>query len=63
MSKEISLNNKISIIIPIYNIENLLNQMLESIKAQTYENLEIILINDEDVLSFNFLQVILACIL
>ena len=40
------MNDKISIIIPIYNIENLLDQMIKSIIFQTYKNLEIILVND-----------------
>lgn len=38
--------NKISIIIPIFNVENYLSQCLESVISQTYKNLEIILIND-----------------
>ena len=38
--------NKISIIIPIYNVEQYLPQCLDSIINQTYKNLEIILIND-----------------
>ena len=38
--------NKISIIVPIYNIEKYLEQCLESIIAQTYTNLEIILVDD-----------------
>ncbi len=37
---------KISIIIPIYNIEKYLERMLDSILNQTYKNLEIILIDD-----------------
>ncbi|MCS0826785.1 glycosyltransferase family 2 protein [Cytobacillus firmus] len=37
---------KISIIVPIYNVEEYLNRCLDSIINQTYENLEIILIND-----------------
>ncbi len=37
---------KISIIVPIYNVENYLSRCLESIINQTYKNLEIILIND-----------------
>lgn len=37
---------KISIIVPIYNSENDLDQCIESIANQTYKNLEIILIND-----------------
>lgn len=37
---------KVSIIVPIYNMEQYLNRCLESIINQTYENIEIILIND-----------------
>lgn len=36
----------ISIIVPIYNVANYLGQCVESILAQTYSNLEILLIND-----------------
>lgn len=36
----------ISIIVPVYNVEKYLDQCIESIIAQTYANLEIILIND-----------------
>lgn len=39
-------NKKISIIIPIYNGEKFLNRCLESIINQTYNNFEIIIIND-----------------
>ena len=38
--------NKVSIVIPIYNAELFLNRCLESIVNQTYENLEILLIDD-----------------
>ena len=38
--------NKISIIVPIYNVENQLPYCLNSIINQTYKNLEIILVND-----------------
>lgn len=41
-----SMNPKISVIVPIYNTANFLNQCVESIIKQTYENLEIILVND-----------------
>ena len=34
----------ISIIVPVYNVENYLNNCVESILRQTYNNLEIILI-------------------
>lgn len=36
----------ISIIVPVYNVEKYLNQCVDSILAQTYTNLEIILVND-----------------
>lgn len=40
------MNNKISVIVPIYNAEKFLEKCLDSIVKQTYKNLEIILIND-----------------
>lgn len=40
---------KISIIIPVYNVEKYLKKCLKSILAQTYENLEIILIDSGSV--------------
>ena len=39
--------NKISIIIPIYNVEQYLPQCLDSIINQTYKNLEIIICFDK----------------
>lgn len=36
----------ISIIVPVYKVENYLRQCVESIQAQTYSNLEIILVDD-----------------
>lgn len=36
----------VSVIVPIYNVERYLDQALDSISAQTYQNLEIICIND-----------------
>ena len=39
-------NPLISIIIPVYNVENFLQDCLNSVKNQTYTNLEIILVND-----------------
>ncbi len=40
------MDNLISIIIPVYKVEKYLNQCIESIVHQTYENLEIILVDD-----------------
>lgn len=37
---------KISVIVPIYNIQDCIEQCLKSIVSQTYTNLEIILVND-----------------
>ena len=36
----------VSIIVPIYNVENYLRQCLDSILSQTYQNFECLLIND-----------------
>ena len=38
--------DKISVIVPIYNVEKYLNKCIDSIVNQTYKNLEIILIDD-----------------
>lgn len=40
------MNDKISIIIPAYNIENEITRCVESLLEQTYHNIEIILVND-----------------
>ena len=37
---------KISVIIPVYNVEKWLNKCIDSILNQSYENFEIILVND-----------------
>ena len=36
----------ISIIVPVYNVESYLEECLESIKNQTYADIEVILVND-----------------
>ena len=41
------MNELISVIVPIYNVEKYLDKCIESIVNQTYKNLEIILIDDE----------------
>lgn len=40
-------NPKVSIIIPVYNVEKYIKRCLESVVNQTYSNIEIIIINDE----------------
>ena len=40
------MNSKVSIIIPIYNTEKYLNRCIDSVLNQSYNNLEILLIND-----------------
>ena len=39
-------NGKISVIVPVYNVEKWLNMCIDSILAQSYKNLEVILVND-----------------
>ena len=39
-------NTVISVIVPIYNVENYINRCLNSIINQTYKNLQIILVDD-----------------
>ena len=38
--------DKISIIVPVYNVEKYVKKCLESISNQTYKNIEIIIVND-----------------
>lgn len=39
-------NPKISLIIPVYNVENFLKTTLDSVFAQTFEDFEVIVVND-----------------
>lgn len=40
-------SKKVSIIVPVYKVEKFLERCVESIIKQTYQNIEIILIDDE----------------
>lgn len=40
------MKDKISIIVPVYNVEKYLAECVDSITKQTYQNLEVILVND-----------------
>lgn len=40
------MNDKVSVIVPVYKVEKYLDRCIESIVSQTYENLEIILVDD-----------------
>ena len=42
-----TLNKKVSIIIPVYNVSEYLERCLNSILNQTYDNIEIVLIDDK----------------
>ena len=42
----VTINEKVSIIVPIYNAEKYLEECIASITNQTYKNLQIILVND-----------------
>lgn len=44
--KRMNQKNKISIIVPVYNVQNELRRCVQSILAQTHKELEIILVND-----------------
>jgi len=43
------MEKKISVIVPVYNVENYLNRCVDSIINQTHNNLELILVNDGSV--------------
>ena len=40
------MNTKISVIVPIYNVEQYLEEMLESLRAQTFDDFDVLMIND-----------------
>ncbi|MDA7900926.1 glycosyltransferase family 2 protein [Akkermansiaceae bacterium] len=40
------MNKKLSVIVPVFNVESWLNQCVDSLLAQTYPHIQIILVND-----------------
>lgn len=40
------MNELISVVIPIYNVENYIDKCIETVIKQTYKNIEIILVDD-----------------
>lgn len=40
------MNEKICIVVPVYNVEKYVKKCIESIRAQSYSNLEVIIVND-----------------
>lgn len=49
MADEISVRDKVSIIIPVYNVEKYISQCIDSCINQSYKNFEIILIDDGSI--------------
>ena len=46
MSKKMSEQNKISVIVPVFRVEKYLSRCVDSILGQTYKNIEVILVDD-----------------
>ena len=41
------MNYKVSVVVPVYNVEEYLHSCIESLFGQSYKNIEIILVDDE----------------
>lgn len=46
MGKEETIGKKVSIVIPVYNVEGYLQSCVDSVLSQSYRNFELILVND-----------------
>lgn len=44
--EKVNCNEKVSVVIPVYNVEKYLERCVESVMHQTYNNIEVILVND-----------------
>lgn len=42
-----SMKPKVSIVVPIYNVEQFLDRTMQSLLSQTLKNIEIIMVDDE----------------
>ena len=40
------MNEKICVVVPVYNVEKYVKKCIESIIAQSYSNIEVIIVND-----------------